>query len=56
MKEVGRLIKDIFWASMMVLVLLAIAFFTLRVVARLGNGTIVSRGASGLAHLATPQG
>lgn len=53
MRSIVDVIKDIFWASMMVLFLMIVAFFVIRLVRRVGGGTFVGRGATGIAHLAT---
>ncbi len=52
----GRL-GDIFWASMMVIVLLIVGFFILRLIGNtVGKGNIVGKVATGAANLATPGG
>jgi hypothetical protein len=53
MGSLVSVVKDIFWASMMVLFLLIVAFFAIRLVKRLGGGTFIGRGATSIGHLAT---
>ena len=48
---------DIFWASMMVIVMLVVGFFILRLVANtVGKGNIVGQAATKFGNLATPGG
>lgn len=52
----GRL-GDIFWASMMVIVLLIVGFFILRLIGNtVGKGNIVGKAASAIGNAATPGG
>lgn len=56
MKRLSRVMGDVFWSSMIVIGLLIVGFFVLRMIASLGKGTIISRGATSIATAATPAG
>ena len=56
MGRLASMAGDLFWSALMVLALLIVAFFLIRLIAKVGGGSVVTSVAAKVQSLATPQG